>query len=119
MGVINNMRCKLTKVAKNLRKRPTDAETLLWSHLRGRRLHGLKFRRQQPVGNYIVDFVCLEEGVIVEVDGSQHAAEKATDQRRDKWLEEEGFKVVRFWDNEVLTNIDGVLEIIGRTCLHH
>jgi very-short-patch-repair endonuclease len=113
-----DMRSKLTNIATNLRKRPTEAEKLLWSHLRGRQLDGLKFRRQQPIGNCVVDLVCLEKGVIVEVDGSQRV-EKEKDNRRDTWLEEEGFKVLRFWDNEVLTNIDGVLEVIRENCLDH
>lgn len=113
------MRSQLTKIARNLRKRPTEAEKLLWSHLRGRQLEGLKFRRQQPIGKYVVDFVCLEKDVIVEVDGSQHAVEKEKDDRRDTWLEEEGFKALRFWDNEVLTNTDGVLEVIRENCLDH
>ena len=113
------MRSQLTNIARNLPKRSTEAEKLLWSRLRARQLDGLKFRRQQPIGNHVVDFVCLEKGVIVEVDGSQHAVEKAKDEKRDKWFEDEGFKVLRFWDNEVLTNIDGVLEVIRENCLDH
>jgi len=113
------MRSQLTNIARNLPKRSTEAEKLLWSRLRARQLDGLKFRRQQSIGNHVVDFVCLEKGVIVEVDGSQHAVEKAKDEKRDKWFEDEGFKVLRFWDNEVLTSIDGVLEVIRENCLDH
>jgi very-short-patch-repair endonuclease len=113
------MKAKLTKIARNLRQRPTEAEKLLWRHLRARQLEGLKFRRQQPIGNYVVDFVSFEKAVIVEVDGSQHAVEKAKDETRDRWFEEEGFKVLRFWDNELLTNTGGVLEVIREACFGH
>jgi len=91
MGVISwlkggdrGMRPELTNMARNLRKNSTDAENLLWRHLRAGRLEGLKFRRQQPIGNYIVDFVCFEKRVIIEVDGGQHGTEK--DSKRDKWF---------------------------------
>jgi very-short-patch-repair endonuclease len=111
------MKSRLTHIARSLRKRPTEAERVLWRHLRARQLEGLKFRRQQPMGDYVVDFACLQKGVIVELDGSQHAVEKAKDDRRDKWLEQEGFKVLRFWDNEVLADTEGVLEVIRDNCL--
>lgn len=87
----------------------TDAERKLWLALRDRRFGGLKFRRQVPVGPWIVDFLCKEARLIVEVDGGQHA-ESAPDRRRDAWLAEEGYRVVRVWNNEVLGNLDGVLE---------
>ncbi|MFQ6083141.1 MAG: endonuclease domain-containing protein [Candidatus Aminicenantia bacterium] len=109
----------LIKLAKNLRKRSTDAERLLWKHLRARQLEGLKFRRQQPVGKYILDFVCFEKGIVIEVDGGQHAVEKEKDNERNIWVERQGFKVLRFWNNEVLTNIEGVLEVIKKNCLSH
>jgi very-short-patch-repair endonuclease len=92
----------LTTIAKNLRKRPTNAETLLWKHLRSKQLEGLKFRRQQPIGNYVVDFVCFEKRILIELDGGQHR--KDNDNRRDKWFEKQGFKVLRFWNNDVLMN---------------
>ncbi len=101
----------LTLLAKNLRKRHTDAERLLWKHVRGKRMEGLKFRRQQPIGSYIVDFVCFSKMLVIEVDGGQHA-ENEKDKQRDAWLRGEGFKVLRFWNNEVLQNIEGVLETI-------
>ncbi len=76
-------------------------------------MEGLKFRRQQPIGSYIVDFVCFSKMLVIEVDGGQHA-ENEKDKQRDAWLRGEGFKVLRFWNNEVLQNIEGVLETILR-----
>jgi len=109
----------LTRLAKGLRKRSTDVERLLWSRLRAGRFGGLKFRRQHPIGHYIVDFVCLERKLIIEFDGGQHALpdEILKDRQRDAWLEKEGYTVMRFWDNEVLMNTNGVLETI-RERLH-
>ena len=109
----------MIKRAISLRKRSTEAEKLLWQHLRSRQLEGLKFRRQQPIDNYIVAFVCLEKRIIIEVDGGQHAVEKGKDIKRDDYLEKNGFRVLRFWNNDVLTNINGTLEIIRRNCLNH
>lgn len=107
------MKNSLTPLAKELRKRQTDAEQKLWLELRGRRLEGVKFKRQVPKGNYIVDFVCEEKKLIVEVDGSQHMDERAEyDEERTVYLENEGYRVIRFWSNEVLTNIKGVLLMI-------
>ena len=111
------MKNELQHIAKILRKRPTDAEIILWRHLRGKRLEGFKFRRQEPIGNYVADFVCYEKRIIVEVDGSLHCREK--DSERDTWFEERGFKVLRFWNNEVLENIQGVWEVIRKHCLSH
>ncbi len=110
---------ELTHLAKGLRKRSTDVEQLLWSRLRAGRLESMKFRHQHPIGRYIADFVCLDKKLIIELDGSQHALpeELLKDRQRDTWLRKEGYTVVRFWDNEVLTNTDGVLEII-REKLH-
>ena len=101
-------------LARDLRKRSTDAERLLWRHLRARQLEGSRFRRQQPIGEYIVDFVCLEKQIVVEVDGGQHAEEKDKDGIRDAWLQAQGFRVLRFWNNEVLNHIDVVVEVIRR-----
>ena len=109
---------KLTTLGKNLRKRPTDAEQLLWNHLRMKQMEGLKFRRQQPIDNYIVDFVCFENRIIIEVDGGQHL-ENDKDRERDSYLQQHEFKVLRFWNNEVLQNTNGVLEIIREECLSH
>jgi very-short-patch-repair endonuclease len=99
-------------IAKNLRKNLTDSERKLWKYLRAKQFAGLKFRKQEPIGNYIVDFVCYEKRLVIEVDGGQHSQEKYKDGVRDGWLREQGFKVLRFWDNEVLTNIVGVLDLI-------
>jgi very-short-patch-repair endonuclease len=98
--------------AKELRNNPTEAERILWQHLRLRQLGGYKFRRQQPLGNYIVDFVCLEKRLIIEVDGGQHSTQAAYDQQRNTWLEAQGFRVLRFWNNEILQNTEAVKELI-------
>ena len=103
----------LSTVAKELRKRSTDAEKLLWKYLRLEQLEGLKFRRQQPIDNYIVDFVCLKKRIIIEVDGGQHSEEKEKDRERDNYLKKQGFEVLRFWNNEVLTNVEGVFSFIS------
>lgn len=102
---------KTTK-ARELRKNPTEAERRLWQHLRLRQFEGHKFRRQQPLGPYIVDFVCLEKKIIIEVDGGQHSTQVQYDQERSAWLEAQGFRVLRFWNNEVLGKIDTVKEVI-------
>jgi very-short-patch-repair endonuclease len=99
--------------ARELRNNPTDAERILWRQLRLWQLDGYKFRRQQPLGRYIVDFVCLEKRVVVEVDGGQHGDEADTE--RDNWLRDHGFVVLRFWDHEVLKNIDAVREQVYQT----
>jgi len=99
---------------KNLRKNLTDAERLLWRHIRSRQIEGLKFRRQEPLGNYIVDFVCFEKSLILEIDGGQHADLRQRDNERDTWFESQGFKTLRFWNNEVLTNLEGVIEFIRK-----
>jgi very-short-patch-repair endonuclease len=98
--------------ARALRKNPTDVERLLWRHLRMWQLDGYKFRRQQPIGNYIVDFVCLEKRLIIELDGGQHVEQLKYDTERDAWLRAQGFSVLRFWNNEVLQNSDGVKQVI-------
>ena len=100
-------------IAKKLRTNSTDTEKYLWKYLRGRQLEGFKFRRQHPIGKYIVDFINLERKIIIEVDGGQHLENKK-DKLRDRWLEEQGYKIMRFWDNEVLTNIEGVMESIRK-----
>jgi very-short-patch-repair endonuclease len=102
----------LVTLSRNLRKRQTDAENLLWRHLRGKQVEGLRFRRQQPIGRYIADFVCLEKRLILEIDGGQHDLEKHKDDQRTNWLMNEGYRVLRFWNNDVLTNLEGVLETI-------
>ena len=108
---------KQTERARNLRREQTDAESALWGQLRNKRLHGLKFRRQQPVGSYVVDFVSLETRLVVEVDGGHHDQPdvRITDAERTVWLESNGYRVLRFWNNEVLGNLEGVLAQISET----
>jgi very-short-patch-repair endonuclease len=103
-----------TTFARKLRKNQTDAEALLWSRLKNRQLAGLKFRRQKLIEQYIVDFACTEKKIVIELDGSQHLLElnKQKDAFRTAILESKGYKVIRFWDNEVLNNTQGVLEKI-------
>ena len=105
---------KLTNIARMLRQRSTEAERVLWRKLRDRQLEGYKFRRQQPVGPYIVDFVSFEKGIIIELDGGQHATNRDRDEERDAWLRSEGFQIIRFWNNDIFENLEGVLEIIQR-----
>jgi very-short-patch-repair endonuclease len=107
---------ELTPVARVLRKNATDAERHLWRRLRDRQIEGFKFRRQHPIGSYVVDFVNLEKKVIVEVDGGQHALAQ-DDKKRDEWLQMEGYTVLRFWNNQVFNNLEGVLEHIRNALL--
>jgi len=99
--------------ARELRQEATDAERRLWSALRDRRLRGYRFRRQHPIGPFIVDFACTRHRLIVEADGGQHADNEA-DRRRTAWLESEGWRALRFWNNDVLANTEGVVETILR-----
>jgi very-short-patch-repair endonuclease len=98
--------------AKFLRSHQTEAEQRLWYHLRAHRFMGLKFKGQKPMGRYIVDFICRERRLIVEVDGGQHAEQIEYDRERDTWLQERGYRVLRVWNNEVMQHLDGVLERI-------
>src|SRR5271154_2325443 len=100
---------KSTSRARSLRRRSTRAESVLWLQLRDRRLGGFKFARQQPIGRYYIDFVCREKQLIVEVDGGQHADNVA---ERDAYVGALGYRVVRIWNNDVLANIEGVLEML-------
>lgn len=103
--------------AKALRSDQTDAEQRLWYYLRAHRFMALKFKRQKPIGRYIVDFVCHECHLIVEVDGGQHADQTKYDSHRDDWLKRQGFKVLRFWNHEVLQQTEAVLEEIRLAAL--
>ena len=109
----------LTERARELRSNMTNAERHLWKHLRQRQIAGYRFRRQMPMGSYIVDFICLERRLIIEIDGSQHQEQQVYDARRDQWLAEQEFQVLRFWNNEVLNQTEGVLmrilEVLERT----
>ncbi|SOE08854.1 very-short-patch-repair endonuclease [Hoeflea halophila] len=108
----------LRRNARRMRSAMTDAELKLWNELRAHRLMGLGFRRQVPIGNYIVDFACPEHRLVVEVDGSQHANNVTRDQARTRYLEQQGSQVVRFWNHDVLTDNDNVcmhiLQSVGR-----
>jgi adenine-specific DNA-methyltransferase len=97
-------------VARDLRKHLTEAERRLWWILRQRQLAGHRFRRQAPIGPYVVDFFCPSARLIVELDGGQHAAEADYDANRTRWLEQRGYRVLRFWNNDVLANPEGVVE---------
>jgi very-short-patch-repair endonuclease len=101
--------------ARELRQNLTDVERLLWQRLRYWQVDACKFRRQQPLGHYIVDFVCLQRRLIVELDGGQHAGQENYDNERDAWLRDQGFVILRFWNNDVLTNMDGIVEQIAKT----
>jgi very-short-patch-repair endonuclease len=101
-----------TKRSRNLRLNATDAELKLWNRLRSRSINNHKFARQEPIGRYIVDFVCRDKRLVIEVDGGQHATD-TRDVARDRWLADHNYRVLRFWNNDVLTNMPGVLEVIA------
>ncbi|MDD3799090.1 MAG: DUF559 domain-containing protein [Novosphingobium sp.] len=104
---------RLTTVARKLRQNQTEAEKLLWSRLRARQVEDAKFVRQFPIGPYIADFACRSLMLVVELDGGQHA-DNAQDVERTRVLESCGYRVIRFWNNDVLSNPDGVLETVAR-----
>ncbi|MEI9804569.1 MAG: endonuclease domain-containing protein [Pseudolabrys sp.] len=101
-----------TRFARRLRRDSTSAELRLWNRLRSRSIEGQKFVRQEPIGRYIVDFLCRETRLVIEVDGGQHAA-NPRDTVRDKWLQAHNYRVLRFWNNDIMSNMDGVLETIA------
>jgi very-short-patch-repair endonuclease len=111
------VRAEAKDKARALRSQMSDAETLLWQHLRGRRFQGFKFRRQRPLGPYILDFVCQEAGLVIEVDGGQHAEAQAYDDRRTMFIEQQGLRVIRFWNHDVLNQTPAVLEQIWQALL--
>jgi very-short-patch-repair endonuclease len=98
--------------ARGLRLGMTDAEQALWYRLRNRQLEGCKFRRQHPIDRYVVDFVCTERWLVVELDGGQHFDQQDYDDARTRYLQTNGYRVLRFWNNDVLTNIESVLEVV-------
>ena len=106
---------RLTERARTLRKNLTDAEKHLWKHLRMDQLDNLRFRRQAPIDQYVVDFVCFEKRLIIEADGGQHN-DSESDRIRDAYLKEQGFRVMRFWNHDILSNVQGVLEMIRASC---
>jgi adenine-specific DNA-methyltransferase len=107
---------RLTPRARDLRHDCTDAERLLWWALRNRQLGGWKWRRQSPRGSYILDFLCAEAGLVVELDGGQHAAQAPYDERRTAWLEAQGLKVLRFWNAEVIADLAAVCDAVLAAC---
>src|SRR3989304_186348 len=108
---------RLGPVAKNLRNNPTDVERLLWNRLKSSQVEGVKFRRQQIIEDFIIDFGSFEKKVVIELDGGQHAETIEKDKERDGCLALNGYKVLRFWNNEVIENMEGVLEVIRTNCL--
>ncbi len=107
---------KITLLAKQLRKNQTPQEQKLWNILRNKQFHNLKFKRQYPIGNYIVDFICIEKMVIIELDGGQHNIPEniETDNIRTKYLNSRGFKVIRIWNNDIENNIEGVYKTLEK-----
>jgi very-short-patch-repair endonuclease len=102
-----------TRNARSLRSNLTDAEQLLWQALRQKQLHGNRFRRQHPIGKYIADFACIEQKLVIELDGGQHQEQAIYDAQRTAFIETQGWRVLRFWNNEVLGNLAGVLRKIA------
>jgi len=108
----------MKSLARMLRRNSTDAEQLLWYHLRAHRMAGYKFKRQVIIGPYIVDFVCFEARLVIEADGGQHVEQAVDDKRRTALLESKGFRVIRFWNHDILQNIDSVLEDIHKQLMN-
>lgn len=109
---------KLLHHAKSMRSQASDTERLLWKHLRAHRFHGYKFRRQVVIEPFIVDFVCFEAKLIIEADGGQHMEQKVYDMQRTNKLESMGFRVIRFWNHEILSGIDDVLAVILKALMN-
>lgn len=105
--------------SRQLRKAMTDAEQQLWRYLRMRQMHGLKFRRQHPCANFILDFACVEIKLAIELDGGQHQLQIEYDALRTQYLSNQGWQILRFWNNEVLHQINSVLERIHEHCSQH
>jgi len=111
------MKKDLTNIARGLRENATETEKVLWQRLSRRQIEGFKFRRQQPIGQYVPDFVNFKKKLIIELDGGQHKIQKDEDKKRDDWFEERGFKVLRFWNNDVFENLEGILEVVREKLL--
>jgi adenine-specific DNA-methyltransferase len=111
-GPLSRERERVRVRARSLRETSTDAEALLWFHLRDRRLANHKFRRQRPIGSYFADFACVEARLVVELDGGQHAQAAAYDEDRTRFMQSQGYRVLRFWNDEVLTRTKAVRERI-------
>jgi very-short-patch-repair endonuclease len=112
-----NKRMLRHETQRKLRRNMTDAELRLWRCLRSRQMSGYKFRRQHPFEDYVLDFVCLEAMLVVEVDGGQHAQNATTDELRTKKLTDAGFRVIRFWNNDIFRNIEAVADSIWRVLI--
>ena len=108
---------RIVATARKLRRSSTDVERKLWHRIRDKQIEEFRFRRQRPIEKYIVDFICLEARLIVELDGGQHAENVAHDQKRSAFLHERGYRVLRFWNNEVIENMEGVLERLREALL--
>jgi len=106
---------EITENARSLRSNMTDVERILWRTIRGRQLHGHRFRRQHPIGPYIADFACLDKKCVIELDGGQHQSQVDYDENRTLFLQKRGWKVLRFWNNDVLNNLDGVVSTVVAT----
>jgi very-short-patch-repair endonuclease len=106
---------EITANARSLRSNMTDVERILWRAIRGRQLHGYRFRRQHPIGPYIADFACLEKKCVIELDGGQHQNQTDYDENRTMFLQRQGWQVLRFWNNDVLHQLDGVLSTVVAT----
>ena len=117
MSGIQHKRFLMKHLARDLRRNQTDAEKLVWSRLRNRQLEGRKFRRQQIIGPYIADFLCLEPKLIVELDGGQHMEQQDSDAARTAYLSAMGYRVLRFWNNEAISDIEAVLERIRQAII--
>jgi len=102
----------MTRIARRLRVNQTDADNVLWNRIRNRQIDGHKFMRQEPIGGYICDFVCLEASMVIELDGSQHVTQAPYDTNRDTFLRSTGFRVLRFWNADVLSQTNSVVETI-------
>jgi len=103
---------EMTRRARRLRRETTFPERMLWGSLRGRRFGNIKFRRQHVIGPYVVDFICADTGLVIELDGDSHRTSAVEDLRREKYLKGRGMKIIRFFNDDVLRDIDGVLRAI-------
>src|SRR5919108_1670960 len=114
MILLTRISAEAKQRSRQLRRSMTEAERQLWRHLRERQMEDYKFRRQHPLGDYVVDFICLDAGLVIEVDGGQHMERSDYDWVRTRWLEEQGFRVLRFWNHEVLHQLEEVKAVIWR-----
>ena len=114
-GLLDKGYKRPTRRSRELRLNQTDAERILWSRLRSKQLGGVRFNTQYPIGPFICDFVARSKGLVIELDGGQHAQTVSYDSRRTRYIEERGYRVLRFWNTDVMTNLDGVLSEIEQS----